>query len=126
MDIFIDFDGTITDPSMSFEEAIQSPPQEGAIESINKLYDAGHNISIYSCRSNQDVVGSIKRKMLSINQTALERKWVSQTLEDEMIEYLNIHKIKFHTIVKGKPHYHMIIDDRAFNPNTQGWKNIKI
>jgi histidinol phosphatase-like enzyme len=123
MDIFIDFDGTITDPDLDFAEAAQAPPQPGSVEAINKLYDAGYTISIYSCRSNPEVVGNIKRKMLTINPTELERQWVAQTLEDEMVAFLRIHKIKYHHIVKGKPHYHIIIDDRAFNPK-QGWDNI--
>ena len=123
MDIYIDFDGTITDPELDFSEAIQKAPQPGSIEAINILYDAGHTISIYSCRSNPDVVGSIKRKLLNVNPTTLEKKWIAQTLEEEMIGYLRFHKIKYHNIVKSKPHYHLIIDDRALNPK-MGWNFI--
>jgi hypothetical protein len=124
MEIYIDFDGTITVPNVNFEEAIQQPPQEGCVETINALYDAGNLISIYSCRSNPEVVGTAKRKLLSFNPTTLEKQWAAQTLEEEMISYLNFYKIKFHNIVKDKPHYHIIIDDRAFNPKA-GWQNIK-
>jgi hypothetical protein len=123
MDIFIDFDGTITDPDVEFSVAIQRPPQIGSIEAINALYDSGHTISIYSCRSNVNVVGNIKRKLLNLHSTALEKQWVAQTLEEEMVGYLKFYNIKYHKIIRDKPHYHIIIDDRAFNPK-QGWDAI--
>lgn len=122
-DIYIDFDGTITDPNLSFEDAIQAPPQVGSVETIRKLYDAGHTISIYSCRSNVEVVGNIKRKMLSVNPTTLEIQWVAHTLEEEMVSFLKQHKIPYHNIVRNKPHYTYIIDDRAINPKL-GWDKI--
>lgn len=122
MDIFIDFDGTITEPG-DFSEAIQKAPQAGAVEVINTLYDAGHNIIIYSCRSNPAVVGRAKMNLLSINPTTLEKQWAAQTLEEEMVGYLKAHKIKYHSIQRDKPHYQIIIDDRARNPS-EGWVNI--
>ena len=124
MDIYIDFDGTVTNPDLAFSDAVQQPPQAGCIEAINALYDAGHTISIYSCRSNPEVVGNIKRTMLSTNPTTLEKQWVVQTLEEDMVAYLNLHKIRFHNIAKNKPHYHIIIDDRAKNPLDSGWDKI--
>jgi len=123
VDIYIDFDGTITDPDVDFATAVERDPQPGCVDAINALYNAGHEITIYSCRSNPEVVGNIKRKMLTQHPTTLEKQWVARTLEEEMIAYLRVHKIPFHNVVKNKPYYQIIIDDRSFNPK-QGWTNI--
>lgn len=122
MDIYIDFDGTITEPG-DFSEAIQKPPQSGSIKAINALFTAGHTITIYSCRSNPNVVGRAKMKLLSFNPTALEKQWATQTLEEEMVGYLKHYGINYHKIQHDKPHYQIIIDDRAKNPS-EGWDKI--
>jgi len=123
MEIYVDFDGTITDPNLEFSEAIQKDPQPGCVEVLRKLYDAGHTITIYSCRSNPEVVGTVKRQLLAFHPTALEKQWASQTLEEEMVGYLKFYNIPYNNIINNKPHYHIIIDDRAMNPK-DGWNNI--
>lgn len=97
-EIFIDFDGTITQ-----FHGFEHPPQENAVETINHLYDAGFGIVIYSCRSNTEVCDPIDHK--------------------KMVLYLEKYGIKFHRIQIGKPYYTLIIDDKALNPSI-GWDNI--
>jgi len=119
-EIFIDFDGTITDPTYG----TSLPPQDGCVDTINRLYDSGNfEIIIYSCRSNPDICSPSQNKFLSSDATHLEKKWAAESAEEEMIEYLKTTGIKFHRVVPNKPHYHIIIDDRAINPS-QGWSNI--
>lgn len=119
-EVFIDFDGTITDSVVGTE----GPPQSHCVETINSLYDSGkYEIVIYSCRSNPEFSGSITKKRAGNGATALELKWAKETIQEEMMTYLHDHGIKFHRVEPNKPHYHIIIDDRAMNPK-QGWLEI--
>jgi predicted mannosyl-3-phosphoglycerate phosphatase (HAD superfamily) len=97
-EIFIDFDGTITN-----FHGFDRDPAENAVETINKLYDAGFGIVIYSCRSNPEIC--------------------SHEEHLKMVNYLTRNGIKFHRIEFDKPYYTLIIDDKAINPNI-GWDNI--
>lgn len=99
MRIFIDFDKTITD-----EYGFDQEPNKEAKNAINKLFDSGHKIVIFSCRSNPYVCDPLDEK--------------------KMINYLQKHDVKFHEIVKNKPLFDMLIDDRSMNPHIQGWENI--
>ena len=95
MQIIIDLDGTICTEEKTYSRSL-AKPKEGAIETINKLYDAGNIIIIYSART-----------------------W----MEYEMtINWLNINEIKYHQLILGKPIGDVWIDDRAINFN--GWSNV--
>ena len=86
MQIIIDLDGTICTEEKTFSRSL-AKPINGAIESINKLYDQGHIIIIYSARSWQ---------------------------EYEMTEHwLKLNNIRYHQLVMGKPMGDVWIDDRA-------------
>ena len=99
MIIYVDFDGTISNDH-GFGD-----PMNGSIDTINALYDAGHHIVIYSCRSNSSVCDPVDH--------------------DRMISYLKKYGVKYHHVEHGKPHFTYIIDDRSINPKELGWDSIK-
>ena len=99
MVIAIDFDGTVVEHD--FPNIGEIKPH--AKEVINKLYDQGHQIVFWTCRSNACTDG---RKDL-----------------DEMREWLKENNIKYHKInensevvtygCKPKIYYDILIDDRS-------------
>ena len=50
MQIIIDLDGTICNEMRQFSRCL-AEPWPNAVETVNKLYDAGHTIIIYSART---------------------------------------------------------------------------
>jgi hypothetical protein len=95
MQIIIDLDGTICTEEKTYSRSL-AIPLDGAIDNINKLYDEGNIIIIYSART-----------------------W----MEFEMTsEWLKKNNIKYHQLVLGKPVGDVWIDDRAINFN--GWENV--
>lgn len=107
--IFIDFDGTIC-PNKNSKNEYPTPSKE-CVETITDLFNAGHDIIIYSVRSN----------------------WTITKIENghqKMIAYLRFHKIPFTTVDLHKPHFSMIIDDKCLgipkDSNTNvDWKKAK-
>lgn len=96
MQIIIDLDGTICTEEKTFSRSL-AEPLEGAIENINKLYDDGHTIIIYSART-----------------------W----MEFEMTtNWLKKHNVKYNQLILGKPIGDIWIDDRAIN--FSNWKQIQ-
>ena len=86
MRFLIDIDGTLVTQQKpgEYEKAV---PLIGAVEAVNELYEAGHQIVLYTSRN---------------------FKYMSQTYES-----LRKFGFKFHHISFGKPHGDIIIDDRA-------------
>lgn len=86
MQLIIDMDGTICTEERTYSRSL-AQPIEGAIEKINKLYDEGHTIVIYTART-----------------------W----MEFEMTtHWLQTHQVKYHQLMMGKPIGDLWIDDRA-------------
>lgn len=95
MQIIIDLDGTICTEEKTYSRSL-AKPLDGAIENINKLYDEGHIIIIYSSRS-----------------------W----MEFEMTtHWLKSNGVKYHQLVLGKPIGDVWIDDRAIS--FDNWENV--
>lgn len=95
MQIIIDLDGTICTEEKTYSRSL-AKPKEGAVKSVNALYDQGNTIIIYSART-----------------------W----MEFEMTTaWLKTHKIKYHQLVLGKPVGDVWIDDRAIP--FDNWKNV--
>jgi hypothetical protein len=92
--IFIDFDGTICPYGK-----VVNPPYDNCVKTIQKLYERGDKIHIWSCRGNKDVVRDMTDAVA------------------EMVTYLKKHDIPFHEIEYGKPLFDVVIDDRALNAN---------
>jgi len=86
MQLIIDLDGTICTEEKTYSRSMAQPLPE-AISSVNKLFDEGNIIIIYSARS-----------------------WP----EYEMTyAWLQNNKVKFHQLIMGKPIGDAWIDDRA-------------
>lgn len=97
-EVCIDFDGTIYPghPRDAVEE--MPPPDPACVQTIRELYEAGHVITIFSCRSS-----------LSVFPRPEERS----ELTGNMATYLEKHGIPFHRFFYDKPNYSVVIDDRA-------------
>jgi len=93
--VIIDMDGTICEELSRFDRPL-ARPVPNAIEVINKLYDSGWFIIIYTARD-----------------------WS----EYKMTEYwLKSNGIRYHLLLCGKPIYDIWIDDRAIK--FKGWEDI--
>ncbi len=96
MQIIIDLDGTICTEERTFSRSL-AKPKENAIETVNKLFDLGHTIIIYTART-----------------------W----MEFEMTtDWLKKNNIKYHQLFMGKPVGDVWIDDRAISFNNN-WNDI--
>lgn len=91
MRFLIDIDGTVLTQQKpgEYEKAV---PLEGAIEAVNALYDAGHQVVFYTSRN---------------------FKHLQQTYES-----LRGFGFRFHHVSFGKPHGDIIVDDRALGFRT--------
>jgi len=86
MQFIIDMDGTICTEEKTYSRSM-AKPLEGAVENVNRLFEEGHTIIIYTART-----------------------W----MEFEMTtDWLQRHEIKYHQLIMGKPIGDMWIDDRA-------------
>lgn len=95
MQIILDLDGTICTEERTYSRSL-AKPIEGAINAVQKLYDAGHTIIIYSART-----------------------W----MEFEMTtDWLQKNKVPYHQLILGKPIGDVWIDDRALQFNN--WEQI--
>jgi hypothetical protein len=95
---YIDIDDTICHlvVPMDYTSAIVIPE---AVEKINRLYDAGHNINFWTARGT--VTGKDLRKLTE--------------------SQLSSWGIKYHNLFFGKPAYDIFIDDK--NINSKDWLN---
>jgi glycerol-3-phosphate cytidylyltransferase len=87
-----DFDETICFRN-SGEDYTKAFPISGVVEHINKLYDDGHRILIFTARG-----------------ASSGRYWLNVTY-NQCLEW----GLKFHSINPRKPSYDIIIDDKAIN-----------
>lgn len=109
MNIYIDFDHTISPNGYTFDpQTMDLPPLTGAVETIQALKNRRHKIIIFSCRSNPEVVG----------EEVVEMK------TKEMTDYLTKHGIPFDEVFNQKPNYDVVIDDKAIRCN-DNWAEIR-
>ena len=90
-DIFFDIDGVITieTAGWSKEAYMARTPNKKTIPLINYFYNRGkYKITLYTARHLED--------------REVTEKW------------LRIHGVKYHELILGKPHYDILIDDKAF------------
>ena len=86
--IVVDLDGTILEEK-SREAKPKALPLPGAIDAVNRLYEMGHVITIYTARPVSD--------------------------QEIILRQLEKYDIKYHYLILGKPVGDIFIDDRAFN-----------
>jgi len=91
--IFLDLDGTICTEEKTFERSL-AKPLPGAQEKVNRMYDEGHTIVIWTARGWE--------------QYRLTKEWLDQN------------GFKYHQIIMGKPIASLFIDDRA--RRFRGWE----
>lgn len=96
MQIVIDMDGTICTEMRQFSRCLAEPKAD-AVAVINKLYDAGNTIIIYSART-----------------------WVEYEMT---VDWLKRYGVKYHQLFMGKPIGDVWIDDRAITAK-DNWKEI--
>ena len=97
MQIIIDLDGTICEEMRQFSRCL-AKPKDGAIETVNKLYDAGNIIIIYSSRT-----------------------WVEYEMT---VDWLQKNGVKYHQLFMGKPVGDVWIDDSAITCK-DNWQEIQ-
>lgn len=100
MKICFDIDDTIT----LFEDHrdyVNFKPDTVMVQMINKLYDAGHTIVLFTARG-----------MKSVGPDRIDSEIVPSLLQ-------NLEKIgvKYHELITHKPVYDWIIDDKAMSPD---------
>lgn len=93
MKLVIDIDGTICSQNKDGNYQYARPKKD-RIETINKLYDDGHKIILFTARG---------------SETGID--WSEKTLEQ-----LNRWGVKFHDLQFGKPSGDVYFDDRSLEP----------
>ena len=113
----VDCDGVIADKNHGGDYSKAGPLQYG-IEQVNKLYDKGYNIILYTAR-----YGERRKGNLHEMYEAGYREWT---------DWLEETGVKYHHAYMGKPAGVLYIDDKAarVNGNDQGgwtdvWKEVK-
>lgn len=106
--ICFDLDGVICKTKKNYYT--KSKPNHLAIKKINKLYDEGNYIKIFTARfmgRSKDNQVAAKKKGYHITKKQLE-KW----------------NLKYHKLILGKPSYDIIIDDKSIFYNKNWIKKI--
>mgnify|MGYP006108134127 FL=1 len=88
-----------------------SKPDKVAISIINKLYDRGYYIKIFTAR----YMGRFKGNLTKVKKKTKETKF-----------YLNSWSVKYHELIMGKPSYDLFIDDKNYGFSINWKKNLKI
>lgn len=110
--IIVDCDGVIADKSHGGEYA-KAPPLPHGIKQVNKLYDMGYEIILYTARYGDREQGNIHMQY--------ERGY------KEWTEWLEKHGVKYHHAFMGKPAGVLYIDDKAARvrgDDTKGWLGV--
>jgi len=89
MVIAIDIDGTICEECKTFDRFLAKPIEKAKFV-VNKLYEEGNTILLFTARS-----------------------WSEYRITKE---WLKIHEFNYHELIMGKPFYNVFIDDRAMLP----------
>jgi len=98
--IIFDIDNTITKTKNNNYHSAK--PIKKRIKLINRLYDKGHYIKIFTAR----YMGRNKE-----NSNLVKKKYYKKTF-DQLSQW----GIKFHKLIMGKPSYDIFIDDKSYNP----------
>lgn len=76
-------------------------PNYENINLANNLYDVGYNIVIYTARGMSQFQGDVRK--------------VEENLRDLTESHLKDWGVRYHSLVFGKIHYELLIDDKALN-----------
>ena len=110
--LIVDCDGVIADKKYGGEYAKAGPLQFG-IDQVNKLYDMGFIITLYTARYGDRCNGNIHQQY--------------ETGYKEWTDWLEKHGVKYHHAFMGKPAGAIYIDDKAArveNDSQEGWYQV--
>ncbi len=92
-----DLDGTLC--SLTGGAYASAEPIEARVNHVNKLFDEGHTIKIFTARG-----ATSKKPWLSLTRTQLDN-W----------------GIRHHELIMGKPDADIFIDDKAIHSDSYPW-----
>jgi len=95
--ICLDLDGTICTLQNRKGDYENAVPLPGAVETINRWYDEGHYIIIFTARRMRTCDGDVEK--------------VKEMVGDITRDWLARHGVKHHELIFGKPYAHIYIDD---------------
>ena len=110
--LIVDCDGVIADKTGGGDYVNAKPLQHG-IDQVNKLYELGYEITLYTARYGDREHGDIHRMY--------GRGYI------EWVTWLDNHDVKYHNAYMGKPSGVMYIDDKAARvegDNENGWDQV--
>ncbi|WP_428079429.1 phosphoheptose isomerase [Candidatus Pelagibacter sp.] len=89
----------------------KSKPLKKTISFINRIYNNGHTVKIFTARgmtTYKENISVVKKKYKNFTIKQL-KKW----------------GVKYHKLYLGKPAYDYFVDDKAYNVNSE-WKSLFI
>jgi capsule biosynthesis phosphatase len=110
--IIVDCDGVIAGKDHGGDYS-RAPPLRHGIEQVNKLYDLGYVIVLYTAR-----YGDREQGNMHMQYERGHREWT---------DWLEKHGVKYHHAFMGKPAGVLYIDDKAARVrgnNEDGWKEV--
>ncbi len=107
--ICVDLDGTICTLQNKTGDYGAAKPLPGAIETINRWYDEGHHIIIFTARRMRTCDGDVAKVVEMVGD--ITKKWLAD------------HGVKHHELIFGKPYAHVYIDDLAL-PYKGDWRQV--
>tara|TARA_R110000824_G_scaffold199900_3_gene383937 strand:- start:10899 stop:11309 length:411 start_codon:yes stop_codon:yes gene_type:complete len=110
--LIVDCDGVIADKNHGGEYSKADPLRHG-IEQVNKLYDAGYEIVLFTARYGERENGNIHKQY--------ERGY------REWTDWLQKYGVKYHHAYMGKPAGVLYIDDKAARvggDSKDGWSEV--
>jgi len=110
--LIVDCDGVIADKEHGGDYSKAGPLKHG-IEQVNRMYDMGFTITLFTARYGDRESGNMHRQYA--------RGYVEWT------DWLEKHGVKYHNAYMGKPAGVMYIDDKAARVNgddDSGWEQV--
>jgi capsule biosynthesis phosphatase len=110
--IIVDCDGVIAGKDHGGNYA-NAPPLTYGIEQVNKLYDMGYEVVLYTAR-----YGDRENGNMHMQYARGYREW---------IDWLDEHEVKYHHAFMGKPAGVLYIDDKAARVrgnDSDGWDGV--
>ena len=101
--ICFDIDGVIC--ANTWGNYSKAKPHSNAIKKINKLYESGNTIILFTAR------------FMGRNNESVEKTYIEgyEFTKKQMTDW----GLKFHKLIMGKPSYDIVIDDKHFNYSTE-------
>lgn len=110
--LIVDCDGVIAGKDHGGDYS-QAPPLKHGIEQVNKLYDMGYEITLFTARYGEREKGNLHKQY-----GRGYREW---------IDWLDEHEVKYHNAYMGKPPGVLYIDDKAARvegDDDGGWSQV--